>query len=236
MCPWLMPMTEKRRRGSFEASAVLTWTCVGASCACVFSSGREEKTAPAATVREPLMNLRRSARVNVISLPPLRLHLLRRGRAPVDDVIGGGCRPHVLERVQLVRGVEDDGAGPRLDPLAFDERLDRALLDDDQLLVRVLVRRVRREPGVESRHVQLQLVERSGRRPEELTRGSDLGLFRGHGVPFEERRTHEGGLCLRRDGAECDGGGEECDEEVTTCRHAVSPLFMPANIPAENFY
>ena len=70
--------------------------------------------------------------------------LRRRGGLPVDDVVDGGHGADILHAVQVVRRVEDDGAGTDALPLPEGQRLERALPEDDQLFIAVLMRRMRR--------------------------------------------------------------------------------------------
>src|SRR4029077_5686250 len=54
------------------------------------------------------------------------------------------------------------------------KRVERAVLDDQQLFVRMLMRRVRRLPGIERRDVNLELLERRRRRAHHLTHGAPV--------------------------------------------------------------
>src|SRR5882672_2244339 len=70
---------------------------------------------------------------------------------PADDVVGRRRRSDIGHVVQLVRRLKDDPARTDAARRAALKGLERALLDDEQLFVRVLVRRVRRLARIERR-------------------------------------------------------------------------------------
>jgi hypothetical protein len=62
-----------------------------------------------------------------------------------------------------------------------DERLQCALLQDEELFVRMLVRRVRGKPRIQRRHVHFQFVERERGLPDNLARLRRPRPARSHG-------------------------------------------------------
>ena len=110
-------------------------------------------------------------------------------------MVDGRGIAHVADAVELVRGLEDDGARPDPAGLSVDHRLQGSLLDDDQLLVGVLVGRMRVLAGGEGRDVELQLVEGRGGVLEDLT-GSTLG--RPLGLDFLPLHSERYDLVMRK--------------------------------------
>ena len=121
---------------------------------------------------------------------------------------------------ELVRRLKDDAAGADAARRAALERLERALFEDQQLLVLVLVRRVRRLPRVERRDVDLELVERRRRRAHHLAHGAPVVRFGVVGRPVVDRRLLH--LLLRdqrRDRTgRCDRDEERGERSVSSWR------------------
>ena len=80
--------------------------------------------------------------------------------------------------MKLVRGLEDDSAGADAAGRPALKRLERPFLEDQELLVLMLVRRMRRFPGRERGDVNLELVERRRRRAHHLTDRAPVVRFR----------------------------------------------------------
>ena len=76
--------------------------------------------------------------------------------------------------------------GPTRFNCPFDKRLHRAFLDDEQFLVRMLVRRVRRLALVQRRDVDFEFVECRGRRLDDL---ADLPVLFGSAVIAFQSKT-----------------------------------------------
>src|SRR6266705_7031787 len=83
-------------------------------------------------------------------------------RVPLDDVVDGGNVAHVAQAVHLVGGLEDHGAGSHSAGLPVHRSLHGALPDDDEFLVRVLVRGMGRLAGGQGGDVKLELIEGGG--------------------------------------------------------------------------
>ncbi len=81
----------------------------------------------------------------------------------------------------------DDGPRPEPARLAVLQRLDRPLLHNQQLLLRMLMRRVRDLAHVEGRDVDFELVERRCRRAHHVASRAGLGRLRFQRGPFEHR-------------------------------------------------
>ena len=88
------------------------------------------------------------------------------GRLPFTGVTDG---------VVDVGGLEDDGARSEFDPVAGDERLDGALLHNEQLFISVLVGRVRCLARIQRRDMIFKFVEGGGRGLANLAVSADLG-------------------------------------------------------------
>src|SRR5262245_1339800 len=136
---------------------------------------------------------------------------------PSNDEIGCRRRADVRQVVQFVRGLKNDPA--RLDS-AFRpalERLECAFLEDDQLFVFVLVRRMRRLARIERRDVDLELSERGRRHAGHLPHFAPVV-----GLGVRRRPFPHGGfleLPLRRDRrgrTERGGDGQQCPEPDLT--------------------
>src|SRR5262245_26784261 len=96
----------------------------------------------------------------------------RRARhGPADDEVGRWRLADVGHVVQLVRRLEDDPARPDAAGRAALEGFERTFLHDQQLLVLMLMRRVRRLAGLQRRDVDLELVEGRGRGAHVLDAG-----------------------------------------------------------------
>src|SRR5437588_6170258 len=79
---------------------------------------------------------------------------------PADHVIRGRRGADVLHVVHLIGGLKDDAARADAPGLAALKRFEGAFLDDQQLFVLMLMRRVRRLSRVQRRDMNLELVER----------------------------------------------------------------------------
>lgn len=81
-------------------------------------------------------------------------------RRELDDEIRRAVGADVADAVRFVRRLEDEATG--LDNVGFValQRRQRAFLDDHQLLVRVVMRRMRRLAGIERGDVDFQIRER----------------------------------------------------------------------------
>ena len=89
-------------------------------------------------------------------------------RIPFHDVI---CRlglTDIFNAVQLVRRLKDDRARSESLHLSIIQDFNRSFFDDDQFLVRVLVRLVRCRARIERRDMTFQFIERRRRRLKEL--------------------------------------------------------------------
>src|SRR5260221_1079580 len=184
----------------------------------VITPTRKAAATTAAGARRSVVVAARSSGVMAL----LRLEHAR--RVPLDDVVSGGQVADVADAVQLVRGLEDDRPGPDALQLAVHERLDRPLLDDQQLLVRMFVRRMRRLARVERRDVDLELVERSGRRLHDGPHLAGPVRFGGHRLPVEDLGTEDGrfGGC-RGDAQKGQRRRDRRDEEISA-GHAICSL------------
>src|SRR4029079_9198216 len=117
----------------------------------------------------PITRRRTPSRSATLRRSSRRLRLLEHARrVPLDHVIRRRNVTDVLQAVELVRSLEDHRTGTGPVRLPVQERFDGPLLDDDQLLVRMLVRRVRALAGIQRRDVAFELVERRRRPLEEL--------------------------------------------------------------------
>src|SRR5258705_2038815 len=97
------------------------------------------------------------------------------GGKPLDHEVSGRSLPNVAQAMHFIRGFENYRSGSRLFGDAVLHRFDRAFLDYDQLLVRMLVAGMWRFAGIERRHMTFQLIERRRGLIEELATGSGLG-------------------------------------------------------------
>jgi hypothetical protein len=134
-----------------------------------------------------------------------------------DDMIAGGFGSGIADGVQRVRGVEDNGAGTDARPLAFAESFDGTLVDDDDLFVEVLMRRMRLLMGLEGGGVDFELVEGSGGLTDELPGFADVGFNGGNRIPVDDSPAQDGGLLVGKGkGAAGSSDGENSDREVAT--------------------
>src|SRR5205823_6675121 len=93
----------------------------------------------------------------------------RRARdRPSDHIVDRRRLADVLDVVLLIRGLKDDSAGADAARRPILKRLERSLLDDEQLFVLMLMRRVRRLTGIERGNMNLELVERRRRGSHDL--------------------------------------------------------------------
>src|SRR5207244_4329144 len=107
-------------------------------------------------------------------------------RIPFDDVIRGGAVADVADAVQLIRGLKHDRSRTDALHLSVHQRLDGAFLDDDELLVRMLVRWMRRLAGIQRGDVNLELVERGRRLLDDLADEAGFVRLRRQAGPVED--------------------------------------------------
>ena len=116
---------------------------------------------------------RRAARDDArVTSPPPRLAA---EGGPVDHVIRGRHRAGIADRVRHHRGEEHQRSGRCHLPLAVHVGLDLAGLDDQQFLVPVRMRGVRRAARIQRRRVVLEFVEGGRRGREHGSPGTLLG-------------------------------------------------------------
>ena len=86
----------------------------------------------------------------------LRFFLLQHARrVPLDDVISRRRIPRIANGVQLIRRLENDRSRTDTLPLSIHERFHSALLDNEQFLIGMLMRRMRLLAGIERRNICL---------------------------------------------------------------------------------
>jgi hypothetical protein len=136
-------------------------------------------------------------------------------RVEIDDVIGGGPGAHVRDVVHVVRRDEAHGARPGALLFPVDRQLELPLLDEEDLLPGMMMRRVRGHPGIERRHVDLELLERRGGLVEDGAGEPDRGHLEPERIPGDHRRTQGSRPRRRRVG----NGGGFGKSGCLQCRH-----------------
>src|SRR5438445_2742949 len=129
-----------------------------------------------------------------------RLSILPDRHLPLDHVIRRRRRSHVADVVQIVRRVEDDRSRPTARRDTVLQRLDLAFFYNEQLFLRMLVRRMRHLARVQCGDVHLELVERRRRRAHHGTNASGRGGSDFELVPIEHGRSDPLTLCAQREG------------------------------------
>ena len=122
-----------------------------------------------------------------------------------------------------VAGVENHRA--RADPLPFTihQHFDRAFLDDDEFLLRMLVRRVGSFTGIERGDMALEHFQCGRGLLEKLSRETCFGGFGLDRIPVNSSRPHDGFWGLGEDDKTGGGQRREQDErEFLSCEHGNS--------------
>ena len=140
----------------------------------------------------------------------------RGGGGEVENKIRGGHRAVVLHGMGLIGGEEEHRARPHVQDLAVHIHIERAVAQNDQLFLRMRVRRMRGETGIERADVALEFFKRRRGLVGDIAALADGGRFCREVLELKNGGAQPGGFNSGDHGRQ---EGETKQRETTEVMH-----------------